>query len=748
MAGPINAASLKIFLDTKQLQESGKFASNELRSLSRIMAESETPADKFQKKIDLLGRAVHQGGLDMDEYGRRVESLAAKYGVVTPAMQRAADAANALKQQEKALADQMAYEAQILKQREALMQRGRQLIDQTRTAQEQHSARMAEYNQLLRMGAINQETHDRAVRQSASSLQSATQQGTAFQRMLESGVTQVASMVAGYASLNAVVNLLTGSIKKYAEFQSSQVQFAVLTGSSTVSKSLMAEFKMMDQMSPLAMASFEKAGKTLLGYGMSAKQLVPTLKQLSEVSMGNDDRFQSLALAMGQVTANGRLMGQEVLQMVNAGFNPLQQISEDTGISMTELRKRMEEGSISSQMVTEAFKRATSEGGRFYQMNELMAKTLQGTFAKTVGAIGEFQRALGSAFSGSVKSDLSNVNSLLGTLSKGLSNITSLMDDVKKAERSIVGDRFSNLLTTLSNFTPVQIMRLGDAERDIAATIENEVKTRETMSAQLDKQLETQIKLSQQYAQQGEDLAYQLDQLILGNREAERLKSMREGTDFNQAQSVNDQKAQLDFLKEKQRLQDEFRVLAGGDLNILQNERDIRNGMSEQQAEELYLLRIKIDLERKSQEELKNAEKERIAEERKAAEDAQRAFKDQQREADQLFNRFNPQDRMRSEMEKLFNLRQGGFIDDTLMNQAGVSLAAGFVQNASGGLASTIAPALKAGSVEAYKFIAQQNEKSKQAAEAKKLAEDQLKELRKIAEQNTNAPRLAMAGRN
>ena len=91
---------------------------------------------------------------------------------------------------------------------------------------------------------------------------------------------------------------------------------------------------------------------------------------------------------------------------------------------------------------------------------------------------------------------------------------------------------------------------------------------------------------------------------------------------------------------------------------------------------------------------------------------------------------------------------QGGFIDDTLMNQAGMSLAAGFVQNASGGLASTIAPALKAGSVEAYKFIAQQNEKSKQAAEAKKLWEEQRDLLKDIATQNKNAPRLAMAGRN
>ena len=103
---------------------------------------------------------------------------------------------------------------------------------------------------------------------------------------------------------------------------------------------------------------------------------------------------------------------------------------------------------------------------------------------------------------------------------------------------------------------------------------------------------------------------------------------------------------------------------------------------------------------------------------------------------------------MAGEMEKLLNLRQGGFIDDTLMNQAGMSLAAGFVQNASGGLASTIAPALKAGSVEAYKFIAQQNEKSKQAAEAKKLWEEQRDLLKDIAAQNKNAPRLAMAGRN
>jgi tape measure domain-containing protein len=155
-----------------------------------------------------------------------------------------------------------------------------------------------------------------------------------------------------------------------------------LTGSAAQAAELFRGFQQLDKESPLSRQDFSKAAQTLVGYGFAADSTLPVLRQLSEISVGNADKFQSLSLAFGQVTAAGRLMGQEVLQMVNSGFNPLAEISRTTGRSMVELKKAMEDGAISASMVEDALKSATSEGGRFYDMNERLKNTAAGQWAK------------------------------------------------------------------------------------------------------------------------------------------------------------------------------------------------------------------------------------------------------------------------------------------------------------------------------------------------------------------------------
>ena len=71
-------------------------------------------------------------------------------------------------------------------------------------------------------------------------------------------------------------------------------------------------------------------------------------------------------------------MGQDLLQLINQGFNPLTEISKQTGLSVAELKKAMENGAISADMVTLAFKSATSAGGLFYGNLEAQSQTLQG----------------------------------------------------------------------------------------------------------------------------------------------------------------------------------------------------------------------------------------------------------------------------------------------------------------------------------------------------------------------------------
>ena len=123
---------------------------------------------------------------------------------------------------------------------------------------------------------------------------------------------------------------------------------------------------------------WQKLLKPFLAFGTSAEDLLPTLQMLGDVSQGNKERFDSLTLAFAQVGSAGKLSGQDLLQFVNAGFNPLNEISKMTGESMAELKERMSAGGVSAEEVAEAFKHATSEGGQFTRQWRHRAKPLTG----------------------------------------------------------------------------------------------------------------------------------------------------------------------------------------------------------------------------------------------------------------------------------------------------------------------------------------------------------------------------------
>jgi tape measure domain-containing protein len=105
------------------------------------------------------------------------------------------------------------------------------------------------------------------------------------------------------------------------------------------------------------------------------------MNQLGDISGGNAQRFQSLALAFSQVSSAGKLQGQDLLQMINAGFNPLESIAKRTGKSVGYWKEQMSKGKVTVKMVEQAMRDATSEGGRFYKMMEKQSKTALGQWS-------------------------------------------------------------------------------------------------------------------------------------------------------------------------------------------------------------------------------------------------------------------------------------------------------------------------------------------------------------------------------
>lgn len=186
------------------------------------------------------------------------------------------------------------------------------------------------------------------------------------------------------------------AVKAASDWEQLQTSFEVMIGDIPKANKLLQEIKETAASTPLELQDLASGGKTLLAFGVSAEKLIPTMRMLGDVAGGDKERFKSLSLAFGQMSSAGRLMGQDLLQMINVGFNPLQVISQKTGISMRSLKKQMEAGAISSEMVAEAFKIATSEGGQFYKMMEKQSQTLQGKVSTMNDAFAELARTIGN----------------------------------------------------------------------------------------------------------------------------------------------------------------------------------------------------------------------------------------------------------------------------------------------------------------------------------------------------------------
>jgi hypothetical protein len=190
----------------------------------------------------------------------------------------------------------------------------------------------------------------------------------------------------------------------------------------------MKTFRDEEKKSALNLSDYANAAKTMLAFGTSVDDVTPSLRMLGDVSMGNSERFGSLALAFAQTTAAGRLMGQEVLQFVNAGFNPLEQISRDTG-SMQDLKKDMEDGKISVSMVKNAFVSATSEGGRFYKAIDKGSASTNAKLNQLSAAATQLRVAFGTGFNEGLKDALDATNTFLPQLEKQFTIAGTLIGD-------------------------------------------------------------------------------------------------------------------------------------------------------------------------------------------------------------------------------------------------------------------------------------------------------------------------------
>lgn len=266
---------------------------------------------------------------------------------------------------------------------------------------------------------------------------------------LKSGLKISAGVISAVAG--GIGALAAKGIQYNSQIEQLQTSFEVMLGSADKAKKMISDMNNFAAVTPFQTNDLADAGKVLMGYGVQGKDVMNTLKMLGDVSQGNAEKLKGLSLVYGQIMANGKLQGQDLLQLISNGFNPLltilpkvnanmaeykkraleagmtekawNKIAADGKVSMSELRDMMSKGAISAQDVSDAFKAVTSKGGMFYNDMEKQSHT----------------------FNGQVSTLKDNVNMFLGDLTKGLQaaakddalpKINQYMESLNKALKS------------------------------------------------------------------------------------------------------------------------------------------------------------------------------------------------------------------------------------------------------------------------------------------------------------------------
>lgn len=171
------------------------------------------------------------------------------------------------------------------------------------------------------------------------------------------------------------------------EAEKTSTAFNVLVGSEEKAAKMLSEINKYADNTLWDRSTTQEASKTMLGFGVSTETVVDDLKMLGDVAMGDKNKLNQLALVFGQISAAGKLQGQDLLQLINAGYNPLLDISALTGKSVAQLKDDMSKGLITFDMVRAAFQRAIGEGGKFNDMTEKIAQTSYGAFEQLKGKL-------------------------------------------------------------------------------------------------------------------------------------------------------------------------------------------------------------------------------------------------------------------------------------------------------------------------------------------------------------------------
>lgn len=264
---------------------------------------------------------------------------------------------------------------------------------------------------------------------------------------LNDGFTVLKGTMANLASqaiskiVDGFKSLVGGAVDYQKSMEYYTTSFTVMTGSADKASETVKKLADIGAKTPFDMPQLADATSLLMNFGFNADDAVDSMMMLGDISQGSADKLDSISRAYGKMSSAQKVSLEDINMMIDAGFNPLQEISEHTGESMQSLYDRISKGKMSVDEITESMKRSTSEGGKYFHSMDAQSQTLDGrlsTLSDTINSkLGE---ALQPILQKAADEWLPNITNAIDNMD--IDSVVSVIDDIVSA----VGDLFGFIM--------------------------------------------------------------------------------------------------------------------------------------------------------------------------------------------------------------------------------------------------------------------------------------------------------------
>lgn len=262
-----------------------------------------------------------------------------------------------------------------------------------------------------------------------------------FTKSVTGGIAKVAALAAGAVSIGS----LGFGLSLVAEAEQAEVAFTTMLGSVDLAREKLGELKQFAASTPFQLGELRDSARTLLAFGVSADDLLPTMKTLGDLAAGTQKPIADFVDIFGKVKATGIASMGDINRLADRGVPVYEELAKVMGVSTGELRTLIGTGQVGFTQLKQVMENVVGAGGLFEDSMKKQSGTMVGLWStlkdNVLFVIGDIAKALVDGFD--IKGLLGGGILSIQSLKESISGILPLVNQWARTMAAFVGYQFN-----------------------------------------------------------------------------------------------------------------------------------------------------------------------------------------------------------------------------------------------------------------------------------------------------------------